>query len=441
MGSAPLVATGPLATAVPRFRLPEEHEPHHQRHDGPADAPQPQLVHRHRPVAVGTVFEVRLFPGVVEGAIRGAVRLASRPADSLRLQYRVPYQADVNRGGVDLQQVSDRRMMTQRADGLDAEHDPGEVQPGPDEERQQLAEVVRAGAQPGQAQAHTDVEQRLERQGRDGEQPVPGQRLARGQHDHGEHDHRHAQLLELDQHVPDGQAGARERQGPDQRQAVWHDPGRGDERPLGEVEDEDPGDEEGQEVRHTAAGVQDDAEDQVVDGGVQQWGEHLPQLAEPGLGVHRDITRGGEAHDEVAPLPELPGVDEYAGPGRARPEPVPRRQLGERLVGQGRRIYLGDHQIVGQGARTALVTCSLSHASEPMARRAGRARRNELTTFTVRRYLAGGTCRGHWGFLLGRRYRSDIWSTPVFPQSFHGAFPLVPGSLKAGQTDWGWAWR
>jgi anti-sigma regulatory factor (Ser/Thr protein kinase) len=26
----------------------------------------------------------------------------------------------------------------------------------------------------------------------------------------------------------------------------------------------------------------------------------------------------------------------------------------------------------------------------------------------------------------------------VFPQRFHGAFPLVPGSLKVGQTDWGW---
>src|SRR6266567_633672 len=77
----------------------------------------------------------------------------------------------------------------------------------------------------------------------------------------------------------------------------------------GEVEDEDPGDEEGQEVRHTAAGVQDDAEDQVVDGGVQQRGEHLPQLAQPGLGVHRDVARGGEAHDEVPPVPQLPGVD------------------------------------------------------------------------------------------------------------------------------------
>src|SRR2546430_7042391 len=124
VGVAPSDA-GPLATAVPRFRLPEEHEPDHEGHDRPADAPQPQPVHRHHAVAVGTVFEVRLFPGVVEGAISGAVRLAARPADSLRLQYRVPYQADVNRGGVDLQQVRDGRMMPERADRLDTEHDPG----------------------------------------------------------------------------------------------------------------------------------------------------------------------------------------------------------------------------------------------------------------------------------------------------------------------------
>src|SRR6476659_11437952 len=96
VGAGPSDA-GPLATAVPRFRLPEEHEPHHQRHDRPADTPQPQLVHRHRPGAVGTVFQVSLFPGVVEGAIRRTVGLAARPADSLRLQYRVPYQADVYR--------------------------------------------------------------------------------------------------------------------------------------------------------------------------------------------------------------------------------------------------------------------------------------------------------------------------------------------------------
>src|SRR5690348_4917805 len=407
VGSAPSAA-GPLATAIPRFRLPEEDEPYYQRHDRPADAPQPQRVHRHRPMAVGTVFQVRLFPGVVEGAIRGVVRLAARPADSLRLQYRVPYQADIDRGGVDLQQVRDRRMMPQRADRLDAEHDPGGVQPGPDEERQQLAEVLRAGAQPGQAQAHAHVEQGLERQGGEGEQPVPGQRLARDQHDHGEHDHRHDQLLELDQHVSDRQAGPREGQRPDQRQAVRHDPGRGDERPLSEVEDEDPGDQEGQEVRHAAAGVQDDAEDQVVDGGVQQRGEHLPQLAEPGLGVHRDVARGREAHDEVAPVPQLPGVDEYAGPGRARPEPVPGSEVGERLAGQGGRVYLGDHQVLGQRARTALVACALLHPGEPTARRTTRARGDGLTTFTDRRYRARGGYRGHRRFLLGRRYRSDI---------------------------------
>src|ERR1700758_1559343 len=106
VGAGPSDA-GPLATAVPRLRLPEDHDPPPQRHDRPADAPQPQRIHRHHAVAVRTVFEIRLFPGVVEGAIPDAVRLAARPADPLRLQDRVPYHADVHRGGVDLEQVSD----------------------------------------------------------------------------------------------------------------------------------------------------------------------------------------------------------------------------------------------------------------------------------------------------------------------------------------------
>jgi len=62
---------------------------------------------------------------------------------------------------------------------------------------------------------------------------------------------------------------------------------------------------------------------------------------------------------------------------------------------------------------------------------------NGLTTFTMRRYRAGGRYRGQQRFLLGRRYRSDIWSARVFPERSHGAFPLVPGSLKVGHTDWG----
>jgi len=97
----------------------------------------------------------------------------------------------------------------QRADRLDAEHDARGVHPGPDQEGHQLAEVVRARAQPGQEQAHAHVEHGLQRQRRDGQQPVPGQRLASAQHDGGEHDHGKDQLLELDQHVTDRQAGAR----------------------------------------------------------------------------------------------------------------------------------------------------------------------------------------------------------------------------------------
>src|SRR5262249_18719858 len=34
-------------------------------------------------------------------------------------------------------------------------------------------------------------------------------------------------------------------------------------------------------------------------------------------------------------------------------------------------------------------------------------------------------------FLLGRRYRSDIWDARVFPERVHGAFPLVPGSVRS----------
>src|SRR5436305_1728183 len=83
-------------------------------------------------------------------------------------------------------------------------------------------------------------------------------------------------------------------------------------------------------------------------------------------------------------------------------------QVGERLAGQGGRIYLGDHQVVGQRARTALVACALLHPGEPAVRRTTPARGDGLTTFTDRRYRARGGYRGHRGFLLGRRYRSDI---------------------------------
>ena len=69
-------------------------------------------------------------------------------------------------------------------------------------------------------QPDADVEERLEQQGRDHQQPVPGDRLARRQHDADEHDHGQDHLLKFDDHIGERQRCARELQRPDQRQAV-----------------------------------------------------------------------------------------------------------------------------------------------------------------------------------------------------------------------------
>src|SRR5260370_40358340 len=117
VGSAPLTppsttrsTPGPLPTAVPRFRFPEEHEPDQQGYQVPADPPQPQPAHRHRSVTVGTVFEVSLLPSGVEGATRRVVRVAARPRESLRVQDRVPDPADEHRVRVDLQEERTHRV-------------------------------------------------------------------------------------------------------------------------------------------------------------------------------------------------------------------------------------------------------------------------------------------------------------------------------------------
>src|SRR5215472_18524443 len=113
------------------------------------------------------------------------------------------------------------------------------------------------------------------------------------------------------------------------------DHGRGgDEGPLREVEHEHAGDQERQVVRDAAVDVQQQAEDQEVDAGVQQRGEHLPELAEPGFGVHRDVARGREGQDEAPPPPELPEVVPYRRPLGARPQAVRDGELGQRLVRQ-----------------------------------------------------------------------------------------------------------
>jgi hypothetical protein len=167
-------------------------------------------------------------------------------------------------------------------------------------------------------------------------------------------------LLQLDDHVRERQRGPGELQGADQRQAVG-DHGRGrDERPLGVVEDEHPDDQERDEVRDAPRGVQDDAEDQPVDGDVEQRGQDLPQLPEAGLGVHRDVARRREGHDEAPPAPELAQVGQDGRARGARPQAV---QLG--VVGQR-----GGRQVGGQDTAGGHAVALLEHpggAQAPVA--------------------------------------------------------------------------
>ena len=74
--------------------------------------------------------------------------------------------------------------------------------------------------QRGQDERAPDVEQGLQHQDRQDQEPVPGERLAVGEDDHEQHDEREQQLLQFDDHVAERQAAARERQRPDQRQVV-----------------------------------------------------------------------------------------------------------------------------------------------------------------------------------------------------------------------------
>jgi hypothetical protein len=123
------------------------------------------------------------------------------------------------------------------------------------------------------------------------------------------------------------------------------------------------------------------AEDQVVDGRVQQGGEHLPHLAEPGLGVHRHVAGGGEAHDEMAPLPEIFDVPEDGRPRRSLPQAVFGGQGGQRLGrqwivvgclwdrhGRGQPRELGIAAEPAELARAAADPSVISHDGEPTAR-------------------------------------------------------------------------
>jgi hypothetical protein len=77
-------------------------------------------------------------------------------------------------------------------------------------ERDQLAEILGAGPQPGHEQRGAHVERPLQQQRRQQQQPVPGDRFP-GDDDDGEHhQHGHRQLLEFHHHVRQRQAGPRE---------------------------------------------------------------------------------------------------------------------------------------------------------------------------------------------------------------------------------------
>src|SRR5215469_4441467 len=146
------------ATAVPRLGPPEEEEPAHGRDHGPPDCVPPELGHADHRMTVGAVVDdlirehvrgdVELSGAAVHRAPQRVVGVIAGHADALLLQQRVPDQRDVDGRGVDLQQVGDRRVVVQdlargqRQRGLDAEDNAGSVHPGPDDERQQLADVV-----------------------------------------------------------------------------------------------------------------------------------------------------------------------------------------------------------------------------------------------------------------------------------------------------------
>src|SRR5258708_37797284 len=80
------------ATAVPRFRLPEEDEADYQRDDSPAGAGKPHVGLAEDGMAVGGVVEVPVGELRVHRAQPRVVRLRPRMAEALRGQYGVPDQ-------------------------------------------------------------------------------------------------------------------------------------------------------------------------------------------------------------------------------------------------------------------------------------------------------------------------------------------------------------
>src|SRR4051794_26673623 len=299
------------ATAVPLLGAEEEHESYEEHHDRPGHAVPPQM-------------HGRLVQFLVD-----VVAVAA--------QQREPRQLDVDVRRVRLEDVPDPRVFVdlgrlhQVGQAVD---DAGEVEPGPEDERQQLLDVAVEGADAGEREADPDVEGQLHDQHRYEQEPVERQRLTEAQHDDEQHAHRDEELLQLDDGVRQRQARPREVQGADQRQVVADRLGAGVDRPLGEREDEDTADQERDErvVRQAAARVEQQSEDQVVDRGVEQRRQYLPDLAQPRLGVHRDVLGRRERPDEVATLPELTDVGAQRGAGGALLEPVSGGELGQRRM-------------------------------------------------------------------------------------------------------------
>src|SRR6266545_8414078 len=138
-------------TAVPFLCPVEEQEPPDEHHHGPNERVPPEVP--------GRVVQVLDVIAVLR-------------------QQRVPAQLDVDVPRIDLQHLDHPGVILEA--GLqvgDAEDDAGEIEPGAQQERQQLGDVPCERAQPGHYQADPDVEGQLQQDHGNEQQPVHGQRL------------------------------------------------------------------------------------------------------------------------------------------------------------------------------------------------------------------------------------------------------------------------
>jgi len=295
----------------------------------------------------GGLEELLAEPGVV-GLVAGRIR-------PVGAHERDPDQRDEDRERVEredlLLPVGERG--GQRDDQV---HHAAEVAGDAQEERDQLGDVRHRAAEPGDDQRRPGVEHRLQQDRRDQQQPVDAWVLSADHHDDGDDDHADQHLLEFDDHVRERQRGAREIERADQLQVRPHHVGAGHDRPLAEREHEHARDQERRVVGHAPGGLEQQAEDQVVDARVEQRREHLPELPEPGLGVHRDVARGGVADDEVPALPEACQVRAQRRAGPGVPQPVLGGELGEVAVGHLGRLGRDDSTGLQAARRADLPT-------------------------------------------------------------------------------------